>query len=82
MSQSVCPWNVSFSQEVKELAFAARPALGSPDGVKDARTLARELLAMSQPELSAAFKGSPMKRQAARARAQRGARARQRARRR
>ena len=30
--------------------------------MKDARTLARELLAMSQPEFSAAFKGSPMKR--------------------
>jgi epoxyqueuosine reductase QueG len=29
---------------------------------KDARTLATELLAMSQEEFSAAFKGSPMKR--------------------
>jgi epoxyqueuosine reductase QueG len=29
---------------------------------KDARTLARELLAMTQEEFSAAFKGSPMKR--------------------
>ena len=40
-----------------------RAALGTPDGgIKDARTLARELLAMSQAEFSAAFKGSPMKR--------------------
>ena len=31
-------------------------------GTKDARTLARELLGMSRPEFSAAFKGSPMKR--------------------
>ncbi|MHB1224118.1 MAG: tRNA epoxyqueuosine(34) reductase QueG [Gemmatimonadaceae bacterium] len=56
--QSCCPWNVRFSQELKEPAFAAREVLGG----KDARTLARELLAMSQEEFSAAFKGSPMKR--------------------
>ena len=30
--------------------------------MKDARTLAHDLLAMDQPEFSAAFKGSPMKR--------------------
>ena len=41
-----------------ESPYAAREALGT----KDARTLARELLGMSQPEFSAAFKGSPMKR--------------------
>ena len=29
---------------------------------KDARTLARDVLVMTQPEFSAAFKGSPMKR--------------------
>ena len=38
--------------------FAPRAALAG----KDARTLACELLAMSQEEFSAAFKGSPMKR--------------------
>ena len=38
--------------------FQARVAIAG----KDARTLARDLLAMSQEELSAAFKGSPMKR--------------------
>jgi epoxyqueuosine reductase len=58
MSQDVCPYNVKFAQELTEPAFAAREAVGT----KDARTLARELLAMSQAEFSAAFKGSPMKR--------------------
>jgi epoxyqueuosine reductase QueG len=38
--------------------YAPRTVLGA----KDARTLARDLLGMSQPEFSAAFKGSPMKR--------------------
>jgi epoxyqueuosine reductase QueG len=54
----VCPWNQRFAQELKEPAFAPREMLAG----KDARTLARDLLAMSQPEFSAAFKGSPMKR--------------------
>jgi epoxyqueuosine reductase len=56
--QDVCPWNVKFAQTLDEPAFEAREALGS----KDARTLARELLAMSQAEFSARFAGSPMKR--------------------
>jgi epoxyqueuosine reductase len=56
--QEVCPWNISFSRELQEPAFAPREALGN----KDTRTLARELLAMSQAEFSVAFKGSPMKR--------------------
>ena len=56
--QDVCPWNVSFASELLEPAYAAREALGA----KDARTLARELLAMSQEEFSRAFRGSPMKR--------------------
>jgi Uncharacterized Fe-S protein len=56
--QEVCPFTRKFSRELVEMAFAARPAVAS----KDARTLARELLAMSQPEFSVAFKGSPMKR--------------------
>jgi len=38
--------------------FAARQVLAG----KDARTLARELLAMTQEEFSVAFKNSPMKR--------------------
>ncbi|HEX6535304.1 MAG TPA: HEAT repeat domain-containing protein [Gemmatimonadaceae bacterium] len=57
-SQEVCPWNVSFARELEEAAFAPREAIGD----KDARTLARELLAMSPEEFSRAFKGSPMKR--------------------
>jgi epoxyqueuosine reductase len=56
--QSCCPWNVRFSQELKEPAFAPREALTG----RDARTLARELLGMTQEHFSAAFKGSPMKR--------------------
>ena len=39
-------------------AFAARPVL---DG-RDARSLATQLLSMSQAEFSASFKGSPMTR--------------------
>jgi epoxyqueuosine reductase len=56
--QEVCPYNIKFARELSEPSFAARPAIAG----KDASTLARELLAMSQPEFSAAFKGSPMKR--------------------
>ena len=56
--QEVCPWNVRFSQDLQEAAFAPREALGG----RDARTLARDLLAVTQEEFSAAFKGSPMKR--------------------
>ena len=54
----MCPWNVRFSQELKEPAFAPREVLAG----RDARSLARELLAMTQEEFSRAFKGSPMKR--------------------
>jgi epoxyqueuosine reductase len=58
-SQSVCPFNVKFAQEVAgESPFAPREALAG----RDARTLARELLGMTQEEFSAAFRGSPMKR--------------------
>jgi epoxyqueuosine reductase len=57
--QEVCPWNVRFARELpNDSPYAARGALAG----KDARTLARELLGMLQPEFSAAFKGSPMKR--------------------
>ena len=54
----MCPWNQRFATELAEPAYGPRVALGG----KDARALARELLAMSQAEFSAAFKGSPMKR--------------------
>ena len=56
--QEVCPHTHKFSRSLFEPAFAARPAVAG----KDARTLSRELLAMSQSEFSASFKGSPMKR--------------------
>ena len=56
--QDVCPWNVTFAQELKEPAFAPREVLAG----KDARTLARELRAMTQEEFRVGFKGSPMKR--------------------
>lgn len=58
ISQSVSPWNVRFAQDLKEPAFAARSALTD----KDARTLARDILAMSDEDFRTAFKGSPMKR--------------------
>jgi epoxyqueuosine reductase len=56
--QEVCPWNVKFSRDATESAYAAREVIAG----KDARTLATELLAMSQEEISAAFRKSPMKR--------------------
>ena len=57
--QEVCPWNVRFARELPEDSpYLVRAALGN----RDARTLARALLGMTQPEFSAAFKGSPMKR--------------------
>jgi epoxyqueuosine reductase len=57
--QDVCPWNEKFSRTLPVGSpFAAREAIGG----KDARTLARELLGMSQEEFSRAFGNSPMKR--------------------
>ena len=56
--QDVCPWNGRFSRDVREPAFAPRPVVRG----KDARTLAREILAMDDGAFRAAFKGSPMKR--------------------
>ncbi len=56
--QEVCPWNVSFARALREPAFAARAVLSG----EDARTLASELLTLSQSEFSVSFKGSAMKR--------------------
>ena len=51
--------NLRFARHAPyESPFQPRAAIAS----KDARTLARELLAMSQEEFSASFKNSPMKR--------------------
>ena len=59
ISQSVCPWNVKFSQELAEDSpFRARPFLDR----NDARTLAADILARDQEQFSAAFRKSPMKR--------------------
>ena len=55
----MCPWNRKFSQALADDSpFRVREFIAG----KDAVTLSRELLAMSQAEFSAAFKGSPMKR--------------------
>ena len=57
--QDVCPWNERFAAALPdESPYRAREALGT----KDARTLAREILAMTQPEFSTTFAGSPIKR--------------------
>lgn len=56
--QEVCPWNVSFAAPLREPAFASRDGLNT----RDARAIVQELLAMSQSEFSARFKGSAMKR--------------------
>jgi len=57
--QEVCPWNARFAR------YAPYGSPMQPRAAivgKDARTLARELLAMTQAEFSAAFRNSPMKR--------------------
>ena len=57
--QDVCPWNVRFAGALaEESPYAARGVLAD----RDARTLAREILAMDDEGFRAAFKGSPMKR--------------------
>ena len=58
LCQSCCPWNVKFARDVKEPRFEARAAIAG----KDAPTLACDLLAMSEDDFRAAFKGSAMKR--------------------
>jgi len=54
----VCPWNHKFAREVQEPSFQPRAVIAG----KDAKTLAGELLAMSEDELRVAFSGSAMKR--------------------
>jgi epoxyqueuosine reductase len=57
--QTVCPWNVRFAKELPENSpFWPRDTLAG----KDARTLAREILAMDAEGYRAAFRASPMKR--------------------
>jgi epoxyqueuosine reductase len=58
-SQSVCPWNVRFAKRLPEDSpFRPREALAG----SDARTLAREVLAMDVEDYRSAFQGSAMKR--------------------
>jgi epoxyqueuosine reductase len=55
----VCPWNQRFARALPEGSpFAPREALAATD----ARTLAREVLAMDAEGFRAAFRGSAMKR--------------------
>jgi epoxyqueuosine reductase len=57
--QSVCPWNVKFSQELAaDSPFRARAFIAG----KDAVTLATDILALDQDAFTAAFRKSPMKR--------------------
>lgn len=56
--QDVCPYNVKFAQELREPAFAPRAKIG----VRDAQSLARELLAMDDEAFRVAFSNSSIKR--------------------
>lgn len=57
--QDVCPWNEKFARKLPVGSpFAAREFIAG----KDSRTLARELVAMTQEEFGERFRGSPMKR--------------------
>ncbi len=59
ISQTCCPWNVKFSQELAEDSpFRAREFIAG----KDAVTLATDILALDQGAFSTAFRTSPMKR--------------------
>lgn len=52
------PWNVKFSRDATEPAFAAREVIAG----KDARTLATEVLAMDDEQFRTVFRKSPIKR--------------------
>jgi epoxyqueuosine reductase QueG len=55
----VCPWNVEFARELREGSpFAPRAFIAG----RDLATLARDLLALDDECLRAAFSKSPMKR--------------------
>ena len=59
ISQSCCPWNVKFSQELAEDSpFTPRAFIAG----KDAVTLATDIQALDQEQFNAAFRKSPMKR--------------------
>jgi len=56
--QDVCPWNEKFAGVLREDAFRPRAAVAG----KDAQTLARDVLTMTEEDFRMTFKGSPMKR--------------------
>ena len=56
--QDCCPWNEKFAQALEEPAFVARQAFAG----RDARTVAREILAMDEDAYRVTFKGSAMTR--------------------
>jgi len=56
--QSVCPWNVKFSEESGEPAFAPRDAIAG----KGALEISRELISMDEEQFRLSFRNSPMKR--------------------
>src|SRR5205085_10120651 len=56
--QEVCPWNQKFTLPFREDAFRPRTAIAG----RDAGTLARAVLSMSDEDFRTTFKGSPMKR--------------------
>ncbi len=62
MSQEVCPWNVSFTSELREPAFASRELFLDAGSRERTRALAREILMMDAADYAAAFKGSSIKR--------------------
>ncbi len=58
ISQSICPWNTRFAQELQTPEFTPREFLAG----KDARQLARDLSGMTPEAFSRASKRSPVKR--------------------
>lgn len=57
--QEVCPWNVKFARDLPDDSpFLPGPFVAG----KDAPTLARDLLAMTEDNFRSALRGSPMKR--------------------
>ncbi len=58
----MCPWNVSFTSALREVAFAARQLFLDAGSREGTRTLAREILMMAPADYAAAFKGSAIKR--------------------
>ncbi|MBL0169673.1 MAG: tRNA epoxyqueuosine(34) reductase QueG [Gemmatimonadaceae bacterium] len=60
--QEVCPWNVTFTTELREPAFASREMFLDAGSREGTRALAREILTMDAADYAAAFKGGAIKR--------------------